>query len=400
LSDELAYASIAELGSRIQRREISSEEIVKASVERTQKLDSKLNSYITFLPEKALEQARKADQELRRGNYLGMLHGIPVSIKDHIDTAGIPTTAGAKFLMNNIPQKDAVVARRLKQAGAVLMGKANMNKFASGESGDNPDFGKIKTPWNFDFSAGGSSGGSGAMVAAGLVPLSVGTDNGGSIRIPAAVCGVVGLKPTFGRISLDGIFPRAYTFDHPGPLTRSVEDCAIALQALAGHDLGNSTTIRKPVPNYSKGLKQPVKPLRIGVDRKFAGFGQPAVLDRWEKALKKLEELGASIREVTIPTVEELFAVAYGLLAEFAVSMGEIWRQRPSDLAPEDVPFQLAGELVPAGRLHSREPTTPSASNAVCTSDWGSRRPGLPVLFIRATAVRSVSQCGWTASDI
>jgi len=163
-------------------------------------------------------------------------------------------------------------------------------------------------------------------------------------RIPAAVCGVIGLKPTFGRISLDGIIPRAYTFDHAGPLTRSVEDCAIALQALAGHDRGNSTTIRKPVPDYSRELNLPVKPLRIGVDRQFAGLGQPAVLDRWEKALKKLEELGASIREVNVPTVEEFFAVAYGLFAEFSVSMSELCRQRPSELSPEDLPWQLATE--------------------------------------------------------
>jgi aspartyl-tRNA(Asn)/glutamyl-tRNA(Gln) amidotransferase subunit A len=348
LSDDLAFASITELGTRIRRREISSEEIVKVSIRRTQKLDPKLNSYITFLPEKALEQARAADQAMRHGEDFGPLHGIPISIKDHIATQGVRTTAGARFMLNNVPQHDAAVARRLKKAGAVLMGKANMNKFAGGESGDNPDFGKIKTPWNLNFSAGGSSGGSGAMVAAGLVPFSVGTDNGGSIRIPAAVCGIVGLKPTFGRVGIDGIFPRAYTFDHAGPLTRSVEDCAIALQVLAGHDPGNETTIRKPVPDYLKALTASTTPLRVGVDRKFAAFGEPAVLDRFEKALQMLEKLGASIREVTIPTAEEWLAVGNALSPEFSVSLGDIWRQRPGEIPPDDVPWLVAGELVPA----------------------------------------------------
>jgi aspartyl-tRNA(Asn)/glutamyl-tRNA(Gln) amidotransferase subunit A len=348
LSDDLAFASITELGARLRRRDTSSEEIVKLSIDRTQKLEPKLNAYITFLPEQALEQARITDRAMRRGAYLGPLHGIPISIKDHIATAGIRTSAGARFMLNNIPQQDAGVARRLKKAGAILMGKANMNKFAGGESGDNPDFGKIKTPWNLDFSAGGSSGGSGAMVAAGLVPLSVGTDNGGSIRIPAAVCGVVGLKPTFGRVSTDGIFPRAYTFDHAGPLTRSVEDCAIALQVLAGHDPDNETTIRKPVPEYFKALARSNIPLRIGIDRRFGGFGQPAVLDRVEKAVRTLEQLGASIREVTIPAVEDFLAVGYGLASELSVSLGDIWRQHPAEFQPEDVSWQVAGELVPA----------------------------------------------------
>ena len=251
-------------------------------------------------------------------------------------------------MLTNVPQADAAVARRLKLAGAILMGKANMNKFAGGESGDNPDFGKIRTPWNLEFSAGGSSGGSGAMVAAGLVPLSVGTDNGGSIRIPAAVCGVVGLKPTFGRVSLDGIFPRAYTFDHCGPLTRSVEDAAIALQVLAGHALGDQTTIRKPVPNYAEGLRAAGGKLRIGVDRKFSGFGQPAVLDRVDRAVRLLESRGAVIREVTIPSVEELLAIGYALSPEFSAGMGQMWRNHQTEFTGDDLTWQVAGELVPA----------------------------------------------------
>jgi len=348
LSEELAYASIAELGARLRRREITSEQIVSQSIERTRRLDPKLNSYITFTPEAALTQARAADEAMRRGQFLGPLHGIPVSIKDHIATAGVRTTAGAKFMSNNVPQQDAGVARRLKRAGAVLIGKANMNKFAGGDSGDNPDFGRIKTPWNLDFSAGGSSGGSGAMVAAGMVPLSVGTDNGGSIRIPAALCGVVGFKPTFGRVSVDGISPRAYTFDHAGPLTRTVADSAAALQVLAGHDRGDDTTIRKPVPDYARALSNGSGKPRVGVDRKFTAFGQPAVLDRFEKALTHLDELGATIIDVTIPAVEELLAVAYALSPELAIGLLDSLRRHPAEFSAEDVSWQIAGEMVPA----------------------------------------------------
>jgi aspartyl-tRNA(Asn)/glutamyl-tRNA(Gln) amidotransferase subunit A len=348
LSDEVAFSSLKELGSKLRHGTISSEEIVRIAIDRTKKIDPLLNSYITFLPDEALQQARAADAALRRGQDLGPLHGLPFSLKDHIATAGIRTTAGAKFMLANIPQADATVARRLKSAGAILMGKANMNKFAGGESGDNPDFGKIKTPWNLNYSAGGSSGGSGAMVAAGLVPLSVGTDNGGSIRIPAAVCGIVGLKPTFGRVSLDGIFPRAFTFDHCGPLTRSVEDAAIALQILAGHTAADQTTIRKPVPNYLKAMSAGGRGLRIGIDQSFSGFGEPAVLDRVDRAVKLLESSGADIREVTIPAVEELLAIGYALSPEFSVAMGEMWRKNPSEFTNDDFTWQVAGELVPA----------------------------------------------------
>jgi len=249
------------------------------------------------------------------------------------------------------------------------MGKANMNKFAGGESGDNPDFGKIKTPWNLDFSAGGSSGGSGAMVAAGLVPLSVGTDNGGSIRIPAALCGIVGFKPTFGRVSLDGIFPRAYTFDHAGPLTRSVEDSAIALQVLAGHDSDSETTIRKPVPDYSKALGGASTPLRVGFDRKFAEFGHPTVLDCVEKAIKKLEQLGASIREVTIPLG--------GGISRCRVRTGaRTFIEHGGDLASASHGIHIRGRVMANGRgtcsrrgLHSRHSTAASPSKAPRAGD-------------------------------
>jgi aspartyl-tRNA(Asn)/glutamyl-tRNA(Gln) amidotransferase subunit A len=312
-------------------------------------LDHLLNCFITVTPEAALEQAKQVDGEIVRGQYRGPLHGIPISIKDHIDTAGIRTTAGAKSRISNVPTTDAAVARRMKQAGAVLIGKANMNRFASGESGDNPDFGKIRNPWHTDFPPGGSSGGSGAHVAAGFVPLSIGSDNGGSIRIPAASCGVVGLKPTHGRVSLEGISPRLYTFDHPGPLTRSVEDCAIALQALAGHDTGDTTTARKAVPDYLRDLHAGIKGLRIGADRQHTSVGQPEVLSAFDKAVDTLQRHGAEIAEVTIPAYSDFLAVGNTMaLCEFAVAAADLYRENPGDLDPDDAVDVKAGSIIPA----------------------------------------------------
>jgi len=349
-----AFATIAELGPEIQRRHISCVELVQAALDRAQRLDHTLNTYITLLPEQALAEAKMLDQELAGGRYRGPLHGITISIKDHIDTAGIRTTAGAKSRLSNVPTADAGVVRRMKQAGTVLIGKANMNKFADGESGVNPDFGKIGNPWNPTFSPGGSSGGSGAQVAAGLVPLSVGSDNGGSVRIPAAVCGVVGLKPTHGRVSIDGIFPRLYSLDHAGPLTRSVGDCAIALQALAGHDAGDLTTARKPVPDYSKNLRSGVKGMMIGVDRAFTTIGEPDVLTAFGHALDSLRSLGASIIDVSFSGYEQCGAVGNTIGAcEETVGIIGLYHAHPSDFENTQPPASStadikAGAMIPA----------------------------------------------------
>ncbi len=346
MTGETTFATIAELAPQIRRRKLSCVELVQATLDRTQRLDQALNSYITLLPEQALAQAKVLDAELARGQYRGLLHGIPISIKDHIDTAGIRTTAGAKSRLSNVPTTDARVVRRMKQAGTVLIGKANMNKFADGESGVNPDFGKIGNPWNSTFSPGGSSSGSGAQVAAGLVPLSVGSDNGGSVRIPAALCGVVGLKPTHGRVSLEGIFPRLYSLDHAGPLTRTVTDCAIALQALAGHDAGDMTTARKAVPDYSKDLRSGVKGMVIGVDRPFTTIGEPDVLAAFARALDSLRSLGASVIEVSFPGYDQCGAVGTTIGAcEETVSVLSLFQAHPSDFANTQPPASSAADI-------------------------------------------------------
>ena len=354
MSPDPAFPTIAELAGDLRARRVASVDVVRQALDRARGLESALNSFITLIPDAALEEARQMDAEIARGQYRGPLHGIPISIKDHIDTAGIRTTAGAKSRVANVPAADAAVVRRLKRAGAVIIGKANMNKFADGESGDNPDFGKIRNPWNRDYSPGGSSSGSGAQVAAGIVPLSVGTDNGGSVRIPAALCGVVGLKPTHGRISLEGIFPRLYTLDHPGPLTRTVEDCAIALQVLAGHDAGDTTTARRPVPDYGARLRTGIKGMVIGVDRGYVTVGQPDVLAAFDVALDALRSLGASVVDVTLPPFDQLLAVGNTIAScEYSVAAAQLFHEHPSDFDAAVPPAASsadikAGALIPA----------------------------------------------------
>ena len=349
-----AWMSIGELGQALEHRRVSCVEIVQSLLDRTKQLDKTLNSYITLLADSALAEAKTVDAEIAKGRYRGPLHGIPVAIKDHIDTAGVRTTAGAKSRITNVPTTDAAVVRRVKQAGAVIMGKANMNKFADGESGDNPDFGRIKNPWNPQYSPGGSSSGAGAQVAAGLVPLSIGSDNGGSVRIPAALCGVVGLKPTHGRISLEGIFPRLYSLDHPGPLTRSVADCSIALQVLAGHDAEDTTTARRAVPDYSADLRGGIKGMAIGIDRKYAAVGEPHVVGAFSATIEVLRHLGATIVDVTIPSYAEVLAVGNTIAAcEYSVAAAHLFREHPSDFDLAKAPAASgadikAGALIPA----------------------------------------------------
>ena len=332
MSRELLMSPLHELSSLLERREISSEELVRAAIERTEALEPELNSYITFLPERALDQARRRDRERAQGNVNSPLHGIPISLKDVFETAGIPTTAGARFLKNHTPSVDAEVTRRLDEVGCVLMGKANLNKFAGGESGANPDFGNMNNPWNLDYSPSGSSGGSAVQVASGLAALSMGSDNGGSVRNPASVCNVVGLKPTHGRISTEGMFPRAYTIDHAGTLTRTVKDAAIALNVLAGHRAGDTTTARHSVPDYVAELDGPVTGVKVGVDETLLRVAEPAVARTFAQALATLAELQMTIVDVSLPSPEEMSEVMYLIfLCEWGAAHEPWMRERPEE---------------------------------------------------------------------
>lgn len=335
VNPDILLEPLHEIASRLERKELSSEELVRAVIERTEALEPRLNSYITFLPDQALEQARTRDRERARGEVRGPLHGIPISLKDVFDTAGIRTTAGARFLSDRRPSADAEAARRLFEAGAILMGKSNLNKFAGGESGENPDFGDIHNPWNTDYSPSGSSGGSAVQVATGMAALSLGSDNGGSIRNPASVCGIVGLKPTHGRISTEGMFPRAYSVDHAGTLTRSVRDAALVLGLLAGHRPGDGTAARREVPDSLSELDRPTRPirgLRLGVDREMVRVGEEPVLRVFGNVLAKLAEIGFAIVDVSLPRPDEMMPVMYTIFfCEWGVAHERWMHEHPEE---------------------------------------------------------------------
>ena len=256
---QLTSLTLAQAGLLISRHEISPVELVQAHLERIGKLDARLNSFITVTAEDALARAHSVEQEIMKGGIRSSLHGLPLALKDLFETEGVATTAGSAFFKEYRPAEDCAAARQLKQAGAILLGKLNMHEIALGVTNVNPHFGPCRNPWDTTRISGGSSGGSAAAVSAGLCLGALGTDTGGSIRIPAALCGVVGFKPTRGRISLRGVIPLSWNLDHVGPLARRVMDAAVLLQALAGYDAEDVYSVNVPVADYSTGLDSGVR---------------------------------------------------------------------------------------------------------------------------------------------
>jgi aspartyl-tRNA(Asn)/glutamyl-tRNA(Gln) amidotransferase subunit A len=290
--------TIQQLGQQIRDRAISPVELTRDCLTRIENLNPKLNAFITILGDSALDQARRAEQEIQRGNYRGPLHGIPIGLKDILDTAGTRTTAASAQYKDRIPTEDAEVVRRLRAAGAIILGKQNLHEFAYGGSSLISFFGAVHNPWDVSRSTGGSSGGSAASVASGLGLAAIGTDTAGSIRLPAAHCGVVGLKPTYGRVSARGVVPLAWSYDHIGPIANSVYDAALMLQVLAGYDAGDPASMDAPVPDFTSHLDQHPPKLRIGVPRAFF-FDElnPEVAAAIEKAIQVFRELHAQIRD-------------------------------------------------------------------------------------------------------
>jgi aspartyl-tRNA(Asn)/glutamyl-tRNA(Gln) amidotransferase subunit A len=285
--------------------QLSPVELTRAFLERIEQLDGTLQAYITVLAEQAMAAARTAEAEILRGDSRGPLHGIPIALKDLYDTRGIGTTASSRVMARRIPTEDATTTTRLTAAGTILLGKLAMHEFALGGPDPTCGFPLARNPWNLNHIPGGSSSGSGTAVAAGLCMGSLGSCTGGSIRGPAAYCSIVGLKPTYGRVSRYGVVPLSWTLDHCGPMTWTVEDTAMMLQVIAGYDPRDPTTSRAPVPDYCAALKDTVKGLTIGVPRHFF-FADDARIDRdtlalVETALKAFEELGARVEDVTIP---------------------------------------------------------------------------------------------------
>jgi aspartyl-tRNA(Asn)/glutamyl-tRNA(Gln) amidotransferase subunit A len=294
MSDDLNFLTIAEAADLIRSKKLSPVELTQAHLERIAKLEPMLNSFITVTGEMALEQARAAEAEISRGDYRGALHGVPIGLKDLYPLANVATTAGSKFLRDTVDLADCTVVGKLRTAGSVFVGKTNMHEWAFGVINDNVHFGTCKNPWDTACSPGGSSGGSAAALAAGLCMGALGSDTRGSIRIPAGLCGIVGLKPTYGRVSLRGVVPLSWTLDHAGPMARTVKDVAILLQAIAGWDEGDPLSVNVPVDDYVSHIHEGVKGLRIGVlqDELFSE-AEPAIQQAVDEAAQVLVGLGA-----------------------------------------------------------------------------------------------------------
>jgi len=309
MGDALTALTIAEAAELIRGKQLSPVELTQAHLDRIDRLDPLLNSYITVTREMALEQARKAEAEVMHGEYKGWLHGIPIALKDLFPLAGVPTTAGSKFLQRTVDAVDCHVVRRLRDAGSVILGKTNMHEWAFGVINDNPHYGTCHNPWDTARSPGGSSGGSAAALAAGLCMGALGSDTRGSIRIPAALCGIVGLKPTQGRVSLRGVVPLSWSLDHAGPMARTVADVTILLQEIAGHDSLDPASVDVPVDDYFKGMGESVKGWKIGwvIDELFDS-ADVEIRDAVRVARDVFKGLGASLEQImTVPHQPSLF---------------------------------------------------------------------------------------------
>lgn len=308
---ELHDLTLSQARELLAKREVSSVELTQAMLKRIEDTEKRMHAYLTLTPELALEQAEAADAALM-ANRGGPLTGVPGAIKDVMCTKGVRTTCGSKILENFVPPYDATLVARLKSAGLVMLGKHNMDEFAMGSSTENSAYGPTHNPWDLDAIPGGSSGGSAASVAAGSCFYSVGTDTGGSIRQPASHCGVVGFKPTYGRVSRYGLIAFASSLDQAGPFTRTVEDTALVLQAIAGHDPADSTSAPREAPDYSAALKQGIKGMKLGVPKEYFIKGMdPEVEQKVREAFEVLEDQGAELVEISLPHTDYGLAVYY-----------------------------------------------------------------------------------------
>ena len=339
------FFTIAELSGRFRNGEISPVEVTRACLEKIEKLNPSLNAFITVMAESALAEARAAEEEIRKGEWRGPLHGIPIALKDLIDTAGVRTTAATTLLENRISKEDAEVVRRLRQAGAVILGKNNLHEWAYGGSSLVSHFGDVHNPWDTSRIAGGSSGGSAAAVAAGLAIAAIGTDTAGSIREPGALCGCVGLKPTYGRVSSRGIIPLSSSLDHIGPIADTVADAAAVLQAIAGYDAADITSANVLVGDYVSAVRGDIKKMRVGVPRAFFFEDLDSeVASAMDHALRGIESVVAEVREVAldVPTDRTLqMAESYAYHAENVANHADKYR-------PETLRRVLAGKDISA----------------------------------------------------
>lgn len=299
--DGICYSSMKELSGRIAKGEVSPVEVTDALLRRIESLNSELFAYVTVTAEQAMEAARAAEAEIMAGRWRGPMHGIPYGVKDIVDTAGVLTTNGSSFHRNNVPDEDAEIIRRLRAAGGIMLGKTHTHEFAAAATTINPHYGTTRNPWNRECIVGGSSGGSASAVAAGLCTVAVGTDTGGSIRGPAGLCGIVGLKPTLGRVSLRGICPNTPSFDHPGPMTRTAYDAGLVLQTMAGFDPLDPKSMDVGVPEFTREIGEGVEGLRVVLCPDFYGNTEvdEEVQSAFDEAVGVYRALGARVEEVS-----------------------------------------------------------------------------------------------------
>jgi len=302
-SNDFVSWTLRQASESIRGRKISAVELTQACLDRIHTFNPKTNAWITVMREQALAQAKALDQEQSAGHWRGPLHGIPIGLKDNIDSAGVRTTAGSKTLSGNIATEDAEVTRRLRAAGAVLIGKCNMHIFASGATSAVSYYGPVRNPWNLEMIAGGSSGGSAAAVAMDNCYAALGTDTGGSIRTPSAMCGVTGFKATYGRVSIRGIVPLTWSLDHCGPIARTVEDTATVLEVIAGYDRLDLQSIDYPVPDYAAAIGAPLAPFRLGISPQFYDGLDPEVASAMEVANALLSKMTKGTKEIELPSI-------------------------------------------------------------------------------------------------
>ena len=347
---ELVFLSIADAAELVAGRQLSPVEIVDAHLRRIDATDGALNSFITLLRDESMAAAREAEGAIASGGYIGPLHGLPIGLKDLYYTKGIRTTMGSKIMGEFVPDADAAVTERFHAAGAIVIGKLQMHEFALGATSENPHYGPAHNPWDTGRMTGGSSGGSGSAVASGQCMGALGSDTGGSVRIPASLCGIVGLKPTFGRVSRYGVYPLSWSFDTVGPMTRTVRDAALVLNAIAGHDSRDLSSSRRPTEDFAERLEDGISGVRIGIPREyFFEKTEPQVTDSVREAATVLEGLGASVDEVSIPVLEHSQTISTPISqAEASQIHTEHLRDRAHDIGADVRGRLYQGALIPA----------------------------------------------------
>ena len=385
--NEVFGLTIVEAGARLRAGEHSPVELTRALLQRIDSLDPELHCFITLIGERALRQAQEAERELRSGRDRGPLHGIPVALKDLYATEGVRTTCHSAVLQDWLPAYDATAVTRLKQAGVIFLGKLGMHEFAFGGPSVDAPFPAVRNPWNTAHIPGGSSSGSGAALAAGLCYGALGSDTGGSIRTPASHCGVVGMKPTYGRVSRHGIVPLSWSLDHAGPMARSVEDCAVLLQAIAGHDPCDPASADLPVPDFCSGLRDGIAGLRVGVPR--AGWFDenlgvdPRTEAAFERALRMLEDLGAALIDID----GKPFSQARKANQTILLSEAYAYHEKRLQTAPEKFGSAVRRRLLEGAFLSAADYIAAQRARSVLTEQIGQNFEYLDV-FVTPTAPR------------